>query len=755
MSIINLKLTPVKMLYPKKEADNTNDFRIYSCTTSSEEVMLNTYKSISIKGVMQRLELGTEYTAEIVLDKVDPKFGASYNVITPPYQEMPETIEGQRDFLSTMMTDNQLAELFKAYADEDIIKLILEDKLDHKKIKNFGEKTVQRIKARIEQNIEFKDMLSKYAKFGINYETLVKLKNVFGSMQLASQKLDECPYVLTQVSGFGFKKADKIARAMGVKMDDPERIKYGIRYTIEENEQQGHTFIERDMLIETSIANLEIDLALIEDAVNDTEGLVFVDNKISLQKTYNAERYIASTLVKMHLESPNETLKFNPEEFISDIESKHKEIIRNGLTHQQKDFFRMIQKHKVGLLIGNAGSGKSQMQKFLIELLDKLKLSYALLSPSAQAAKVTKKYTGFDAVTIHRKIGFGAPREMQEEFVITEDFVIIDESGMADVFILSTLLSKIKNPKTRVLFVGDDFQFLSIQSGNFLHDSIISGVLPMTKLDIVFRQEDGGLLDIATKIRMGEHFLPDDFQGKKLFGKDLVIHCVQQADMERGYKHYYNYLLGEFSPQEIMVLSPTKKNKLGTVEINKYIQSIVNEEMEGKLEYAYSKDKENILRVGDFILNTLNMYRKLNINNKEVDIVNGDSGTVIDIKFENDKRNDDEDLLESEMKGIIVEFDSGPFRFDFGQVHQLLAAWCRTGHKAQGDSAPAVLSIVDKSHKFQVSANMLYTMLTRSKKKAVLLTQAETINYAIRKVESKRRNTHLCDMLKMGVIIDE
>ncbi|MFF2834269.1 helix-hairpin-helix domain-containing protein, partial [Cellulosimicrobium cellulans] len=209
-------------------------------------------------------------------------------------------------------------------------------------------------------------------------------------MQLASQKLDECPYVLTQLHGYGFKTADKIARAMGVQMDDVERIKYGIRYTIEENEQQGNTFIYRDELIVTANDNLQVDQSLIEDILDITEDLTFIDDKVSLQKTHNAERYIASTLIKMHLESSNETLGFDPEEFISEIESEHKEILKNGLTHQQKDFFRMIQKHKVGLLVGYAGSGKTQLQKFLIELLNKLRLSYVLLSPSAQAAKVTK-----------------------------------------------------------------------------------------------------------------------------------------------------------------------------------------------------------------------------------------------------------------------------------------------------------------------------------------------------------------------------
>ena len=124
------------------------------------------------------------------------------------------------------------------------------------------------------------------------------------------------------------------------------------------------------------------------------------------------------------------------------------------------------------------------------------------------------------------------------------------------------------------------------------------------------------------------------------------------------------------------------------------------------------------------------MYRKENLNRDEVDIVNGDSGVVIRIKLEDEKKKNGEDLLESEMKGIIVQFDTGPFRIDFNNVNQLIAAWCRTGHKAQGDSAPAVLSIVDRSHKFQVTANMLYTMLTRSKSNFIEPSRNNQLRYS-------------------------
>ncbi|WP_340032513.1 AAA family ATPase [Paenibacillus sp. FSL K6-1122] len=743
MSIIELKLTPEKMMFPRREADNKNDFRIYSCNTKSPNVLLNSYDNLSIKGVMQRLELGVEYSAQIELEKVDPKHGASYNVLSI-YQEVPEAMEGQKAFLATLMTELQLKEVYKTYPNEDIVKMIIDDKFEYEKVKQFGSKTYKRIRDRILENIAYRDILSRLGKYGITYDIILKLEKSFGSKELAIQKIEDNPYELTQLSGFGFKRADKIAQLMGFKKDDPHRIKYGIRFTIDDNQQQGHTYMLRDELLRNASEKLELTEVIVEDNLNDTDGIVFIGDKVSLTRTYNAEKYIAKRLMEML--SSGKELNFDHEKYIIDIEEEYKEDIPKGLTYQQKDFFRNIQKHSVNLLIGYAGTGKSKLQKFLVNLLNRLGLTYVLLSPSAKAAKVTRTYTGVNAQTIHRRIGFGMDKEEEMMLEIHEDFVIIDESGMTDVFILSSLLSKIKNPNSRILFVGDDFQLLSVQAGNFLHDAIESGAIPMTKLDIVFRQGDGGILNVATKIREGKQIVSDDFDGKKLFGNDFLLHCVDQIQIEKGYKHYYNLLLNTYKPEDIMVLSPTKKGKIGTIELNKYIQEQVNPFDGNKKQHEYGYD--GLIRVGDYILNTVNMYKIANMNEEAIDVVNGDSGKVIDIKTEDDKKSSDDDLLESEKKGIVIQFDDQLVRLDIGLAAQLLSAWALTIHKSQGSSSEVTLIVVDRSNKFQISANLIYTAITRSVSKCIFLTQAETLNFAIRKVESKRRNTHLCDLLR-------
>ena len=749
MSQIETTLIPEKLVY------SNGDFKIYACTTNNCEIKLNNWGNCSIKGVMPRLDLGIEYKAIIELDEMHPKYGASYKCISI-YQDIPESTEGQKEYLATLMTPLQLEEVYKVYSEnDDIIELIKERKFDYEKVHGFGPIVFERIYQKVMETLEYKEILGKFGKYGITYEAILKLaQELGGTRQYAVQKLEENPYIITLVSGFGFKKADVIAKKMGIKHNDPNRIRCGIKYTIEENQQNGHTYIKRNELLESASEILELSESEIEKEIESTDGLKIIDNKIALQRTYNAEYFIAKKLKEMLAD--NEELHFEVNDFIERMEKKY----GFSLTDQQRGFFEMIKKYRVGMLVGYAGSGKTQMLKFLVELLNELKLTYTFMSPSAQAAKVSTKYTGVKATTIHRKIGWGQDKNERMLVEITEDFIIVDEAGMMDIFIGSMMLGKIKNPKARILFVGDVFQLPAVGSGNILHDLIESGEIPKTVLDIIFRQKEGGIIDIATKIRLKEKFISNDFSGKKLFGNDFILHCVEQGHMENGYKHYYDAYLKMYPAEDIMLLSPTKKGKIGTVEINKYVQEKVNPQDGYKKEHSYGDI--TLFRVGDYIINTQNMYDICNYNDEAIELVNGDKGVLVDIvkdAEENLSKNrhkyDPEEYelekrKEKNKNGIIIDYnDIGKVRMNFNEIGQLLHAWCITIHKSQGDAAPAVLIVADRSHKFQLSANLLYTAITRAKEKCVLLTQAETLNYAIGKVENFRRHTFLQELLKM------
>jgi exodeoxyribonuclease V alpha subunit len=751
---------------PEKQIYANGDFKIYACSTKDPNIKLNSYNNCSIKGVMPRLDLGVEYEATLELAEISERFGASYNCISI-YQDIPETTQGQRDYLGTIMTENQLQAVLKVYPDDniDIIELIKNKEFDYKNVYGFGEVVFERIYQKVIETLEYKEVLSKFGKYGITYETILKLaEELGGSGQLAVQKLEDDPYCLTLVGGWGFKRADIVAKKMGVKHDDPKRIQYGIKYTIEDSQQNGHTYMLRKDLLRSGCEILELSESEIEKEIENTDGLIEIEGKFSLQHTYNAEFYIAKKLKEMLSDNDCE-LNFEPEEFILRMEKKYDK----KLTHQQSDFFTMFKNYRVGLLIGFAGTGKTQLQKFLVELLDELGLRYTFLSPSAQAAKVSTGYTGVKATTIHRKIGWGRDKKERMLIEIDEDVVIVDEAGMMDIFIENMLLGKIKNPKARILFVGDPFQLLSVQAGNFLHDAIESGVIPKTMLDIVFRQKEGGLLDIATKIRLGQSFVSNDFSGKQVYGKDFILHCVEQGHMESGYKHYYDMYRNklEYEPKDIMVLSPTKKGNLGTVAINKYIQSEVNpNDDSSKKEHPYGE--VCLFRTGDYILNTQNMYDICNYDDVAIELVNGDKGLLHDIVKDAEERlekNKDnftseeykiEKSKEVNKNGIVIDYTGlGNVRMNFNEIPQLLHAWCITIHKSQGDASLATLIVADKSHKFQLSANLIYTAITRSIEKGVLITQAETLNYAIRKVDNMRRQTWMQDLLKMKDEVEE
>lgn len=757
--VIEVELIPERQLFPNPKTESiysTNNFRIYSASSSDSRVRMNEkYGGFSIKGNMQRLNIGNKYIAKIE-GVNDPKYGFGYNVHTI-FQEILQTAEEQHDYLKTVMTELQFQEIIKVYPTENIVELIKEEKFDFSKVKGLGYITYDRIKMKIMETLEWQELLSKLGKFGLKYDVLKKLVEHFGSTQLAIQNVTDNPYCLTVLSGIGFKKADVIARNMGVELDSPHRIQSGIVHVILEEQSKGHTYIEISDLISGSYELLQIDTELIENEIDLTEGIIVVDeNRIALERTYNNEKYVAEKLVSI-LDKSNK-LDINIEKFI--VMQEEKFDIK--LSEKQREFFYNFDQYNINFLVGYAGTGKTMMQKLLINIVQdaeltyrfideesmseiakeikneeensKLNLTYRLLAPTGKSAKVLSSYTGSVASTIHRAIGYGVKDKEKANLIkLTEDVIIIDEVSMLDITLAAMTIKKIDNPRARIVFIGDDYQIPSISCGNFLKDSIDSKVFPITKLDHVFRQSEGGILDIASKIRKGEHFVKNDFVGEMKFGTDTIFRSVEQEWMEDGYKYYYKQLLKSYAAEDIMVLSPTKKGGLGTVSINKNIQSIINPPSHEKPEIKYFEDCT--FRRGDYLINVKNTYDIIDVEGNAIEIVNGDMGSILNISKEEEK------------DGLYIGFDFGEVRMTFDMMIQLLHGWCLTMHKSQGSAAKAVIVIMDKAHKFQLNSNLIYTAITRSREKLYLLCQAETLNFAMRKFENMNRKTFLKEML--------
>lgn len=352
-----------------------------------------------------------------------------------------------------------------------------------------------------------------------------------------------------------------------------------------------------------------------------------------------------------------------------------------------------------------------------------------------KASKVMSNYTGKKAMTIHRKIGV-YDNDEEANGAITEDIIIVDESSMCDIFILDKLFKSIVNHNAKILFVGDDFQLPSVGVGNFLYDCLNSGCVTIAQLVKVFRQADGGILNVATDVREGKKFLNDSDEGRMQFGKDCVFHLVESQFIRDGYMHYYSKLLEKYSPDDIVILTPTNKGKLGTAEINKEIQKLVNPTSALKKEKTFGRDYPITFRVGDSVMNTVNTYNVDTISGGKADIFNGDNGKVVDI--------------DDEAKAVIVDYEGIIVKMKYETIlTSLLHSWCMTIHKSQGSQFKVVLVIVDKSAKFQLNANLLYTGLSRAKDYLLVLGQSSTINYAINKFANMERRSFTQELLKM------
>jgi len=725
---IEVRIIPTRTLFYSED----NSFGIYGCNINPQDegkVKLNQYSNISIKGVAPKLSHNEEYIA-ILNEDTGSKYAGSY-ILESIRQEKPTTILEQRKFFEMILTANQVESIFNAYEGQDIIKMIQEDTFDHTNIKGIGDKTYEKMREKVLNNLDMGELLVFLNNHGIKFNMISKLLKEFKNPQIVMEKIEENPYMLTKVKGIGFRTADAIAKAMGYDMKSPNRINSCLTYIISQENSNGHSWIGFRGLLNGAIELLEIDKATIEEAIrSNPKGIISLDEKYTTEKVYEAEKDVSLRMTQFKTQS---TKLFTTEE-IDEFLNEYCEKRNLELEENQRQFFHDWNENNILMLVGGGGMGKSWLQRILLELISKKNYTTALLAPTGKASKVMSNYTGRQASTIHRKAGVYDSEE-EGTAVITEDAIIVDESSMCDVFILQKLFTAIVNNNARVLFVGDDFQLPSVGVGNFLYDIINSNRIKVSKLKKVFRQADGGILNVATDVREGNRFLNDTDEGRMVFGKDCVFWLTDSAYIRDGVISNYKKVIQRYNQEDVVILTPTNKGKLGTVELNKEIQKIANPKSAEKKEKVVGhKDFPTIFRVGDAVMNIVNTYDIETVDGGVADIFNGDTGKILDIN--------------EEEKVFIVEIDGIAVKMKFGTIlTNLVHSWVTTIHKSQGSQYKVVILIVDKSMTFQLNANLLYTGLSRAQEYMLVLAQARTINQAMKKFANMERRSFMQDML--------
>ena len=534
-----------------------------------------------------------------------------------------------------------------------------------------------------------------YKSFGITYKSnQTKLHKLYKEdAQRFREAINDNPYrVLIDQSGMSWRMADELAVKRYCKPDAYCRCQHAVYQALKANEQHGNT-----RMIDSELAREAHNLA--PEAVKHIVTVVDQDPRIwydaarhlvALSGTYRAEQNIAAHI---HLR-----LRERRAEQIN--RANHE-----GLTDEQFSAVELAINRDVSMLNGYAGSGKSFTTKAIINELEDHGLTYQLLAPTGIAAKVLRGYTGRQAMTIH--LFLTSPWK--------PDYIIIDESSMVSVHLLSALLDAVGN-KPRLVFVADNAQLASIQCGSIVQDIIDSGVVPRTQLNKIFRYNSSGIVTIATDMRQGhcEH-LTQSFP-------DYLFMSERKNDGIKQVVLMYQMLLEDgYTPDDIMVLCPFNKN-VGADAINVAISDMVNPNEPVR--------KNSTIKIGDKVINIKNDY-SAGVDNF---IANGDIGYLREYQ---PVRGDDDIVL--------VDFDNG--EHNVGSLTRLKQAYALSVHKSQGSSAKVVIVLIDQSHGFFLARNLMYVAVTRAREKLIVIGDEETIAEGIKREEQLERNTGLKEML--------
>ena len=741
MNTIRVKIVPNRELF----RDDDTGFKIYSADVreADGEVEYNNYGNISVKGDnLPDFNIGSLYDIDIAKNPRD-KYKGSYSMVKSHYVK-PQTAEEQWKFLSMIVTENQYVSISRVYsADEDkIIDIITNDEFDYERVDGYGEITYNSLKEKVKLNMDVSEALAYFSEYEVSYNLVKRLVSKYGSAEVAIKEVEKNPYSIVEKDGFGFIMADELAMKLGIPKDSPHRIRTCMEYVLDEISSNGDIWLNRKKLYNKMKKLLKIKKPEIEAVMDEENENVFCygDRYATMRNARNEMRLAFMLSKKILKEEPLlSNHDYDPDGFIERFEDKNKVT----LSDQQKEFLYDINKTNLMFLIGNAGSGKSFLQKVVINIAEELNLSYALLAPTGKASRVLKNYTGREAYTIHKKIGFGGFEEVES---IPEDIILVDEASMADINIATKLMSVVRDGRL-VIFIGDDAQIPSVGEGNFLYDCINFDKTPMVKLDKIFRQKESGMLDAITRTRKGRAFLNTTTVNNQRLGNNFEFrHMMKEQIVDNLLESYEKMLSSGHTVEEIGVLTPTNIGDVGTIEINRQIQERVNPQGGTYLKDEHTfgnKGNERTLRVGDYVMNTENMYDATVTNKAEtINVFNGECGTII--------------AVNENSKEIIVDFEGNHVLFSFSEAMKKLShAWAISIHKSQGSQYKIVLIVVDSSATYQLNLNLLYTAMSRAQDYLGVFGQARTYNRALHKLASFSRNSFLNEFLDISYKIIE
>ena len=730
---------------------SSETFKCYAVDVDTKKypyIQLNRYKNTTIIGDLPDLAEDIEY--EITAVEKEGKYGLSYQVLNIR-RDIPTTSEEVYSFLSSILTANQAKTICENYPNIlDIIKENRLDEIDLNKLKGIKEYTFGVIKEKIVDNFYLADLIAEFQGY-FTLSIVRKLYKTYTSTDKVKEVLKQNPYAaLTKISGVGFKTADRllldIDEISKKNIQNGEKpiieFEYDIRtskqrclacalYLLKKNEESGST--------KTNLVDLRSEcLKLAPECINyfpeivkDEDIYINKDKlEIALKKTYNTEKYICDNIIERLHNDKNEW-SFNTE--------LYRNINGVDLSDEQIGLLRSVCKNNFTVLTAPAGCGKSFSSKALINMLKDNHKTFIQCAPTGKASKKLSQYTGEQANTIHRTLMY-----RDGEFVFNKDnklfadVILVDEVGMTDIHLFKCLLEAI-DIDTKIVLIGDSFQLNSVGCGALLRDLCGSKNIPHVTFTKVFRMGVGGVLTACTYVRQNQKFLSQNSFTQIGEDKSYSFIPSNKTQMNDMVLALYKKLLETNDLEDITVISSYNIGENGCDKLNQMLQPIANPKSLTSDKFVkITQDKTEIkYYVGDMVIQNQNNYRARlflcgDKTREETFVPNGTQGRVIDI-IDND---------------LIISFENELVYYSVDEIRQIKHSFALSAHKMQGSQNKIIIFCCPSSHIFFLSNNIVYTAISRAEEKVFHFSDVKTINTAMNKSDSNKRNTFLGDMLK-------
>ena len=651
-----------------------------------------------------------------------PRHGLQFEV--EGYEEViSHTKEGIIGYLASGQikgVGRKIAELIYDTFGQDTLEILDREPEKLMSVRGISKKRLQKICDSYLATRGARDVIAFLSPHGVTANRAIKIYREYGKDTM--DIIRNHPYRLVEMAGIAFKTADKLAMSLGLPTVSPERVDEALMYAIAEAEVEGHLCLEKHDFLHKTLKLLETPEITEDMAAGrayhlvQENRLVCYDGYVYRCSTATVENNIAfhiSKQMKMEVE-PYENLD------LAIIGEERKLKIR--LAPEQRDAVKMALSHKFCVITGGPGTGKTAVQKAILDLYQEKYPNAQIVccAPTGQAAQRMKESSGLPASTIHKALCIKANPDgsLSEGIMLNADLILVDEVSMMDAFLAERLFAAVP-PNARLVLVGDADQLPSVGPGAVLKDIINSGVVPVVRLDHVFRQSAGSR--IATNARLIKHGnLSMEYGPDFMFfdSKDLAV----SADI---IENLYMQEVRKFGVDGVAFLTPFRhKTETSVDAMNARLQALVNPPAPGKPEAVYGQLR---FRLGDKVMQIKN-YEQVN---------NGDVGYIISITGPENEA------------AVQIDFGDGRImEYENEQLKMLDLGYASTVHKSQGAQYKSVIMNLQCAHAIMLIRAIVYTAITRARLRLTIVGERKALCRAIRNTKADQRGTRLAQRIQ-------